>query len=173
MLPDATYKIPQRAGRQYLPVTAKKQLGGQLPELRLTCPPDPAVRAAATAMIEHWRRVGITVRLNDDSLGNSSDNDGWDMVYRTTRIISEPLTELWPLLSLQTDDAKVDALKPLPERVRRQLLDLERANDWPSATKLLHRIETELLVEARYIPLWEVDEFFVTRRNLVGLPALD
>ena len=97
-----------------------------------------------------------------------SPDDEWDMIYRTTRIV-EPLTELWPTLAIE-DDARLETLRPLPERVRRQLLDLERANDWTSATKLLHRIEAELLVEARYIPLWEVDEFFVTRRNLIGLP---
>jgi hypothetical protein len=54
--------------------------------------------------------------------------------------------------------------------VRRQLLDLEQVNDWGSAISLLQRIETELLIETRYIPLWEIDEFFVTRRNLIGLP---
>ena len=156
---------PQRAAA--LAMTAKKQLGGNLPSLRLACPPDRLVRAAATAMIEHWRRVGITVRLNDDAI--DSTDSGWDLAYRTTRIV-EPLTELWPLLSLR-EDARIDALKPLPERVRRQLLELERTNDWTAATKLLHRIETELLIETRYIPLWEVDEFFVTRRNLVGLPS--
>jgi hypothetical protein len=64
----------------------------------------------------------------------------------------------------------VDSLRPLPERVRRQLLDLERANDWTSATKILQRIESELIVESRYIPLWEIDEFFVTRKHLIGLP---
>ena len=164
MLAEPTYD-PQRAAA--LAMTAKKKLGGQLPVLRLSCPPDPALRALATTMIEHWRRVGITVKLNDDAL-DSPDNE-WDLIYRTTKII-EPLTELWPMLALRPD-AKVESLRPLPERVRRQLLDLERTNDWTSATKLLHRIETELLVEVRYIPLWEVDEFFVTRRHLIGLPA--
>jgi hypothetical protein len=124
------------------------------------------VRAAATEMIEHWRRVGIVVQLNDDSL-DSADNQ-WDLVYCTTKVI-EPLTEIWPLLTMKAD-ASVESLRPLPERVRRQLLELERTSDWPSATKRLHRIETELLLETRFIPLWEVDEFFVTRRHLIGLP---
>jgi hypothetical protein len=93
----------------------------------------------------------------------------WDLIYRITKIV-EPMTELWPLLTLQAG-ASVDSLKPLPERVRHQLLDIERARDWVSAKKLLHRVESELLVEMRYVPLWEVDEFFVVRRNLSGLPS--
>jgi ABC-type transport system substrate-binding protein len=156
---------PQRAAT--LALTAKKQLGGQLPELRLVCPPDPAVREMATTMIEHWRRVGIQVRLIDDS-ADSSEGE-WDMVYRTTSIV-EPLTELWPMLALRPE-ANVESLRPLPERVRRQLLDLERSNDWTTATKLLRRIESELLIESRFIPLWELDDFFLTRRHLVGLPT--
>ena len=152
---------PQRAA--VLALTAKKQMDGQLPELRISCPPDPAIRAIATAMIEHWRRVGITVRLNDDA-----GDERWDMVYRTTSIV-EPMTELWPMLALNSD-AKIESLKPLPDRVRRQLVELERMNDWNSATKLLRRIETELLIEVRYVPLWEVDDFLVTRRHLFGLP---
>ncbi len=149
-----------------LAMTAKKQLGGKLHVLRLACPPDADIRKTAASMIEHWKRVGVTVQLIDDA-GDSSDAD-WDMAYRMTRII-EPVTELWPLMTLNSD-TRVETLTPLPDRVRRQLLDLERTNDWTSATKLLHRIESELLIETRYIPLWEVDEFFVTRRHLIGLP---
>ncbi|WP_010587079.1 ABC transporter substrate-binding protein [Schlesneria paludicola] len=153
---------PQRAAA--LALTARKQAGGQLAELRMICPPDPTVRAIAATMIEHWRRVGITVRLND-----VNEDGEWDLVYRTTSLV-EPVTELWPTIALNAD-AKIEALKPLPERIRRQLLDLERANDWTNATRILRRIETDLMVDAQFIPLWEVDQFFVFRRQLFGLPA--
>ena len=156
---------PQRAAA--LAMTARKQLGGDaLPVLRLVCSPEPVVRKAAVEMIEHWRRVGITVQLVDS--GNSLRDDDWDVAYRSMRII-EPLTELWPLLTVQSGTG-IETLRPLPDRVRRQLLELERVNDWTSAKNLLHRIESELLVETRFIPLWEIDDFFVTRRNLIGLP---
>lgn len=164
MLTEPPYD-PQRSAA--LALTAKKILGGTLPPLRLVCPSDPVVREVATEMIEHWRRVGITVRLNDDSI-ESKDHE-WDLIYCTTKI-TEPLTEIWPLLTMKSD-ASVESLKPLPERVRRQLLELERTSDWPSAIKGLHRIEAELLLETRYIPLWEADEYFVARRHLIGLPA--
>ena len=114
-------------------------------------------------MIEQWKRVGIEVRLNDDS----NDRE-WDLVYKTVSVV-EPVSELWPMLAVR-NDATIESLKPLPERMRRQLVELERTTDWTSAMRLLRRIETELLVEARYVPLWEVDEYVVVRRNLLGLP---
>ena len=156
---------PQRAAA--LVMTAKKQAEGSLPTLRMVCPPDSQIRAAAIRMVEHWRRIGVTVQLNDETDGSSDRS--WDLAYRTMRI-AEPLTAVWPLLTFG-DDASVGGLKPLPERIRRQLLELERANDWTTATRQLHRIESELLVETRYIPLWEVDEFFVARRHLIGMPT--
>lgn len=155
---------PQRAAA--LALTAKKQLGGELPVLRFVCAPDPLVKGAAVQMVEHWRRIGLTVQLID---APDSSPDQWDLAYRTTKVV-EPLTELWPLLTLQSR-TDVESLRPLPERMRRQLLELERSNDWTSATNLLHRVESELLVESRFIPLWEVDDFFVTRRHLIGLPS--
>ena len=163
LLPEPAYD-PQRAAA--LALTAKKQFGNQLPELRLACPPDPIIRELATGMIEHWRRVGITVVLNDNS-ANSSVGD-WDLAYVATSIV-EPLTELWPTLTLDMG-CTIESLKLFPERIRHQLLELERSNDWTSAIKQLRRIESELLLEARFIPLWEVDDFFVTRRQLIGLP---
>ncbi len=147
-----------------LALTAKKQLGGSLPVLKLISPPDPAMREISLSMISHWKRVGIEVTLVDES----SPNETWDICYRATKFV-EPVTEIWPLLTLQSE-ARVDALQVLPERTRRALLELERTIDWTTATKLLHRLLSDLLVEARYVPLWEVDEFLVTRRHLIGMP---
>ena len=153
-----------------LALAAKKRSGGTLPSLRLSCPSDPTVRETARAMIENWRRVGLDVKLLDDAAPAAGEaDDGWDICYRTAKFV-EPVADIWPLLTLQTD-ASIEALQPLPERTRRVLLELERTIDWTTATKLLHRLLADLLTEARYIPLWEVDEYIVVRRNLVGLPA--
>ncbi len=152
-----------------LALTAKKQLGGTLPTLRLLCPADPVLRETARAMIAEWKRVGITVTLVDEATpeGTGSRED-WDICYRTARFI-EPISDIWPLLTLQTE-ARVAALQPLPERTRRVLLELERTIDWTTASTLLHRLLGDLLTEARYVPLWEVDEYLVTRKNLLGVP---
>jgi hypothetical protein len=147
-----------------LALTAKKQLGGELPMLKMTCPEDSTLRDVAQAMIAEWKRVGIRVQLLDKA---DTEKD-WDICYRTAKCV-EPLLDVWPLLTMQ-QSAGVDALQPLSEPTRRLLLELERAVDWTSATKLLHRLTADLLIEARYIPLWELDEFLVARKNIVGIP---
>ncbi len=153
-----------------LALAARKRAGGTLPALKLWCPSDPTVRETARVMIENWKRVGLNVKLLDDAPPAVDDADeAWDICYRTARFV-EPVADIWPLLTLQAD-ANVAALQPLPERTRRALLELERTIDWTTATKLLHRLLADLLTEARYVPLWEVDEYLVARRNLVGLPA--
>jgi hypothetical protein len=78
--------------------------------------------------------------------------------------------DIWPLLTLQ-ESARVEGLQSLPESTRRNLLELERIGDWTTATKLLHRMLANQQIEARYIPLWEVDEFLVARKNVTGIPA--
>lgn len=144
--------------------TAKKQMGGTLPVLKMICPNNERIRRLSLAMIEDWRRIGITVQLLDEE----GDHDDWDICYRTSRCV-EPLTELWPLLTLQSS-ARIDALQALSEPTRRGLLELERSNDWTGAVKLLHRMLGDLLIEARYIPLWELDEHLVARKHVSGLP---
>ena len=153
-----------------LAFTAKKHLGGTLPTLRISCPADFSSRSIVQAMIPHWKRVGLDVTLIDHS--ESSDDkslDEWDLCYRTASFV-EPIVDLWPLLTLQAGTG-VEALQGLPERTRHSLLELERTTDWPTAVKRMHKLMADLLTETRYIPLWEVDEFLVARRNLYGLPA--
>ncbi|MBS0201617.1 MAG: hypothetical protein JSS49_01870 [Planctomycetes bacterium] len=161
-LPQSDYDAALAAA---LALTAKKQLGGELPVLKMICPSDPQTRELALAMIAEWKRVGIEVQLLDRF---EPDGD-WDVCYRTARIV-EPLTEIWPLLTMQSS-ARVDALQTLSEPTRRILLELERTVDWTTATRLLHRLMADLQIEARYIPLWEVDEYLVARKNIVGIPT--
>jgi hypothetical protein len=161
-LPQVEYDAPLAAA---LALTAKKQLGGTLPALKMVCPGDSQMREASLAMIAEWKRVGIEVNL----LETTELNGDWDICYRTTKSI-EPLTDVWPLLTMR-NSADVEALQALSEPTRRLLLELERAVDWTTATKLLHRLVADLLIEARYIPLWEVDEYLVARKNISGIPS--
>jgi hypothetical protein len=134
-----------------------------LPVLKISCPNDPAARAASSVMIDEWKRIGIEVELVDQA------SPDWDLCYRMIKSI-EPLMDIWPLLTLQ-ESARVEGLQSLPESTRRNLLELERIGDWTTATKLLHRMLANQQIEARYIPLWEVDEFLVARKNVTGIPA--
>lgn len=147
-----------------LALTAKKQSGGSLASLRIKCGTDPREKEIVLAMIDAWRRIGIEVQLVS---GDSTDD--WDLCYRSVKSI-EPLMDIWSLLTMHSS-ARVEDLQTLSEPTRRMLLELERTVDWNTATKLLHRLLADQLIEARYIPLWETDDFLVARKNINGIPA--
>jgi ABC-type transport system substrate-binding protein len=159
LLPQPEYEPILSAG---LTATARKELGGSIPPLRITFPPEVEIRRAVDAMIANWKRVGIEV-IPVDSL-----EEGWDLAYRTVRF-REPFVDLWPFLA-NDPSAGVASLSPFPERLRRQLMDLERATSWSGAIQTLHRLQADLLIDAWWIPLWEIDEFCLFRRNVTGLP---
>lgn len=152
------YDLPLAAA---LALTSQKQRGADLPTLKFLAPTDAVQREAVDQMIVEWKRIGVDVQRVDSGTE-------WDIRYHTTKSI-EPLLDLWPLLTLQ-QSARVEPLQALSESTRRALLELERATDWTTAVRQLHRLLEDLLVEARYIPLWEIDEFLVARRQLLGIP---
>ncbi len=94
--------------------------------------------------------------------------EDWDLAYRTVQF-REPVVELWPFFTLDSSSS-VASLNPFPERVRRQLMELERATNWASAIRVLHRLQADFLIDAWWIPLWEMDEYCLFRRNVTGLP---
>jgi tetratricopeptide (TPR) repeat protein len=148
-----------------LALAAKKVLGGKLPELRMVCPPDPIDEAAATQIISQWKARGINVTLI-----TQPDVDGspikWDLCYRTLRM-SEPAVELWPLLTLEPQ-ARVASLHFLPQWLARDLIAIDETSDWQTATALLRTLHERLLAETELIPLWEVDDYLVFRKNVRG-----
>jgi hypothetical protein len=159
LLPPIEYDPILSAG---LAATARKAFGGSLPPLKITFPPDPEVGRAVEAMRVHWKRVGIDVSPVE------SPNEEWDLAYRTERF-REPLVDLWPFLA-NDSSASVASLTPFPERIRRQVMELEHATDWSAAMRVLHRLQADLVIDAWWIPLWEIDEFCLVRRNISGLP---
>jgi hypothetical protein len=150
--------------------TAEKELGSKLPVLRLVCGPEPEVQAAAARIIEQWKVVGIEARLSvAPAVGLTPDGqDDWDIVYRTDAL-AEPLVELWPYLALTTS-TETAALGHLPTWLRKQLLDLDRVGDMNSATQLLHLLHEQFWAEVHLIPLWELDDTFVYRKHVRGVP---
>jgi len=158
LLPQPEYDLILSAG---LAATARKAFGGTLPTLRIACPDDVAVSRTLDKMIAHWKRIGIEV------VPITSPQERWDLAYRTIQF-REPMVELWPFLTLDPA-ARITSLTPFPERLRRQLLEMERATDYASALQILHRLQSDLLIDAWWIPLWEVDDFCLVRRNISGL----
>lgn len=148
-----------------LALAAKKVLGGKLPELRMVCPPDPSIETVAQQMTAQWRARGIPVTLVT-KLSEDGAPAAWDLCYRTLRM-PEPAVELWPLLTLETR-ARIESLAFLPQWLSRDLIALDETSDRPTATALLKTLHERLLAETELIPLWEVDDYVVFRKNVRG-----
>ncbi len=176
-----------------LATAGKKNLGAEMRTLRMICEPEPLAEAAAKRLIEDWKRIDINVELvslaapsqaarppGADRLPVASGQDAvaapaatseppaWDLVYRTTRM-TEPMMELWPLLSLDTV-ARVESIRYLPDWLRQGLIDLDRVADWATTVASLQELHRELSGTVQFIPLWEIDDALVFRKTVRGIP---
>ena len=149
-----------------LKTVSKKKFGGEVPELTMVCEPGEVIAAAAEALVSQWDRIGIKVRIvaQDEALP-----EDWDIVYRTVRM-TEPVTELWPFLTMK-QDARVEDLEHLPDWLRQQLIELEQAVDFNSSVEMLQRLHFRLHQLVHLVPLWEIDDVIVIRNNIQGFPA--
>lgn len=151
--------------------TAGRELKAELPTLRLLCSSDPEHVAACQAIVASWKRIKVETELVILGPGDPAPaplGDDWDLVYRT-ETLTEPAFELAYLLNL-SPSTSVDNYRHLAAWLRRDLLDLDRAGDWNSATQILHRLHRQLWAEVELIPLWEIDDRFVCRRNVRNMP---
>jgi tetratricopeptide (TPR) repeat protein len=156
-------------------LAAKKELGGDIPPLRMRCPDDPLLQTVARGLIAQWEKIGLKVTLQPTdgteatTLSDSGKSADWDILYRVTTL-TEPLTELWPFLTFDPH-ARVASLAPLPNWLRQQLITLDQAGDWKSAEQTLRELHKQLWAEVHLIPLWEISEFLVARKTIRGIPA--
>lgn len=144
-----------------LVATSKKEFDGKLPHIKMVAPSDTCVQRALPHLLDAWKRVGLTVEVVTEP------TTSWDLAYRTVQIV-EPFADLWPLFS-PSGRADQAAIASFPHPVREEMLELDRAVDWTAATRGLQRLQREFLTEARYLPLWEVEEFTVFRRRVASL----
>jgi ABC-type transport system substrate-binding protein len=152
-----------------LVAAASKRLK-DVPTLRMGCAPGVAARAAAADIVAQWKRIGIRVELaTGEGAPAGAAPPEWDLAYRTLRM-AEPYTELWPFLTAGPG-ARLDDLRHLPDWLRLELLDLDRTPDWKSAVSRLQELHAHLFQEAAYIPLWEVDDAVVLRKNVRDFPS--
>ncbi|MFT5325392.1 MAG: tetratricopeptide (TPR) repeat protein [Planctomycetaceae bacterium] len=149
-----------------LKTVSKKKFGGEVPDLTMVCEPGEVIAAAAEALVSQWDRIGIKVRIvaQDEALP-----EDWDIVYRTVRM-TEPVTELWPFLTMK-QDARVEDLEHLPDWLRQQLIELEQAVDFNTSVEMLQRLHFRLHQLVHLVPLWEIDDVIVIRNNIQGFPA--
>jgi ABC-type transport system substrate-binding protein len=155
-----------------LSLAARKQLGGTLPPLKMVVVDEPLVRAAAEKIIAGWKLFGIEVTIVPAPTRLVPDNPGsveWDLLYRTVQMV-EPVVDLWPFLTL-TRRAQVSDLNPFPDWLRQEIIDLDLIGDWGQAVQATSRLHQHLWAEVLLIPLWEVDEYLVYRKNIRGVPV--
>jgi hypothetical protein len=145
-----------------------------IPPLRLVCERDPEAQSAAAEIIAQWKRVGIVVELVQTAPHSGTPQAArgsleWDIAYRKLRM-EEPLVELWPFLTVDSG-ARLESLRAAPDWLRMELLDLDNAPDWKSVVGRLQTLHAHLYAEVGYIPLWEVDDAIVLRKNVRDFPA--
>jgi ABC-type transport system substrate-binding protein len=141
----------------------------KLPRLRFVVEPDPLSTAAAERIVTYWQKIGFEVDvIKSDREGQPLADTEWDLCYRQLRM-EEPLLELWPVL---TNDPTLDMkrLQLFPDWMRQELVGLDYAASFVDAQEKLFRIHNHIAAQAFLIPLWEVDDYAVFRKNVFGLP---
>jgi tetratricopeptide (TPR) repeat protein len=149
--------------------TAASKRLKSVPVLRMVCEPEPTAQQAAAEIIKEWKRVGIRVEL---VAGDASATGGakWDVAYRTLRM-EEPLVELWPFLTVDAGP-RLESIRHLPDWMREEILGLDNAADWKSAVNRLQQLQAHLYAEVECIPLWEVDDTLILRKNIRDFPPV-
>ncbi len=141
----------------------------KLPRLRFVVDPEPSCIAAAERMMIYWQKIGFEIDLiKGDQPGEPLKDEEWDMCYRRVRM-EEPLLELWPLLA---NDSSLDMnrLGMFPDWMRQELINLDYSSSFQDAQSRLFTIHNHIAAEAFLIPLWEVDDFAVWRKSIIGTP---
>jgi hypothetical protein len=147
-----------------LHVAAVKRLKSD-PVLRVICDPGPIPRRAMEQILKGWKRVGIRAEVVPAETGVK-----WDVAYRMLRM-EEPLVSLWPFLTADAG-TRLEGLRHLPDWMREELLALDNVSDWKSAVTRLQQLQAHLFAEVECIPLWEVDDAIVLRKNIRDFPAV-
>ncbi len=147
-------------------LTQKKVINGKLPTLRMLAPPDPIIRTAAEKIIEGWARIGLSVELIPDSDTTAYEEGRWDLIYRTVQL-TDPVVDLWPFLTMQKT-ARIEDLTILPDWLKQEVVGLDRSSDWTRAVNRVRQLHKHLWLEAAFLPLYEVDQHTIYRKNLRG-----
>lgn len=140
----------------------------KLPRLRFVVEPEPTCIAAAERIMLYWQKIGFEVDLiKGDQPGEPLTDGEWDMCYRRVRM-EEPLLELWPLLA-NDNSLDMSRLGMFPDWMRQELINLDYASSFQDAQTRLFTIHNHISAEAFLIPLWEVDDFAVWRKSIIGM----
>ena len=136
-----------------------------LPELVFAAPAGAPQWQAAQRLAATWTRLGLPIKL----VTYEDAGETWDIAYRVVSL-ADPAVGLAPLLSV-TPSAELTALARLPDWLRQRLIDLERAGDPTAAAAALIELHRLLAADVRIVPLFEIEQFLVSRGPIAGQPA--
>jgi hypothetical protein len=77
---------------------------------------------------------------------------------------------LWPFLTLESQ-ARVESLLHLPDWLRQTLLELDAASETKTVVAILKQLHRDLYAQVHLVPLWEIDQFIVLRKNIGNFPV--
>jgi ABC-type oligopeptide transport system substrate-binding subunit len=143
-----------------------KVITGQFPVLRMIAPSEPLLREAAERIVAGWKRIGIAVEIVPDDDATAYAEGRWDLLYRRVQM-TEPVVDLWPFLTRQPT-ARIEDLSRVPDWLKQEILDLDRASDAIRAEDRAKTLHRHLALEAAIIPLWELDQYTIYRKTLRG-----
>jgi hypothetical protein len=81
--------------------------------------------------------------------------------------MTEPIVQLWPFLTMQPT-ARIDDLSAFPDWLKQEVISLDRAADYSRAEERVRVLHRHLSLEAALLPLWEIDQYTLYRKNLRG-----
>ncbi|WP_437228448.1 ABC transporter substrate-binding protein [Planctomicrobium sp. SH661] len=148
-----------------LTVAARQKLKGSIPPLTMVVAPGEVATQAAQEIARTWRRLGLEIQV---VLANEPAPPAWDILYRTLEM-TEPVLEMWPFLAF-SEHATIDSLKAYPDWIKQELVQVDRTGDQTRAVDALQLLHKHLYDDGAFVPLWEVDQFFILRKNIQGFP---
>ncbi|MBX6314207.1 MAG: ABC transporter substrate-binding protein, partial [Isosphaeraceae bacterium] len=156
-----------------LVAAARKELGNAPIRLTFEYPAAPEAQAVAPKLIEMLREAGLEIkgveRPESDLERELRAGRKFDLAYRSSRVI-EPAWEVGPLICPGYDaPPATEGLAAISSpRILQLLLQLEQAQEWPSARAILTQLDRECRDELPIIPLWQLEDHYAWRTRLHG-----
>lgn len=156
-----------------LVAAARAELGGDPIELKLEYPTTPIAVAAIPPIVAVYQQIGLKInavpRPPADLEDELRSGRPFELAFRSAPVL-EPVLEAGPLLCPGYDaPVSSNGLGALVSpRILQLLLELELAQDWPTAREIVLELDRESRDELPIIPIWQSPERYAWRTEVNG-----